>query len=125
MRTTPSRFHAFIASAENEIREWSNANRHGGEPEGPTDQSSLERRHPTVMRTITLLWGHPELNQYFIKVSCGVDPDLSLEPEAMAEAMLLASLHQRICPHTPAKSVEEIYGRGTWGGAWKPARPRS
>lgn len=123
MRTTPSRFHAFIASAENEIREWSSPNRDRGR-EASGQESSLEQRHPAVMRTITLLWGHPELNQYFIKVSCGVDPDLTLEPDAMAEAMLLASLHQRICPHTPAKSVEEIYGRGSWGGAWKPARPR-
>ena len=125
MRTTPSRFHAYIASAENEIRESSISIGGGSGRDAPSQESSLERSHPAVMRTITLLWGHPELNQFFVKVSCGVDPDLSLEPEAMAEAMLLASLHQRVCPHTPAKSVEEIYGRGSWGGAWKPARPRS
>lgn len=122
MRTTPSRFRAYIASAVGTL----SPGTHGvGEARLPlAGESSLERIHPAVMQTITLLWGHPELNQFFIKVSCGIDPALTLEPEAMAEAMLLAALHQRICPHTPAKSVEEIYGRGSWGRAWTPARPR-
>lgn len=124
MRTTPSRFRAFVASAVGERMESSDTNGVGGARDPSAGESSLERCHPAVMQTITLLWGYPELNKYFVKISCGVDPALSLEPEAMAEAMLLSALHQRICPHTPAKSVEEIYGRGPWEGAWRPARPR-
>ncbi len=64
--------------------------------------SVLERRHPAVIQTLRLLWGYPELNQYFEKVYSGRDSSLNLAPDAMAELMVLASVHQRICPHRPA-----------------------
>lgn len=86
--------------------------------------SVLERRHPAVIQTLRLLWGYPELNQYFEKVSSGRDSSLNLTPDAMAELMLLASVHQRICAHCPAKPVEELYGSGRWADTWKPARLR-
>jgi hypothetical protein len=85
-------------------------------------QSVLEQKYPAVLRALTLLWGFPEMNQYFDKVSSGSDPSLSLEPAAMAELMLLASVHRRICPYQPAKAVEDLYGAGRWADTWKPAR---
>jgi len=79
---------------------------------------------PAVVRALTLLWGHPEMNQYFEKVWSGRDPSLNLDPESMAEVMLLAAIHQRVCPYRPAKSVEDLYGTGRWADTWKPARVR-
>ncbi len=93
-------------------------------PAADSGISVLEQRHPTVARAVTLLWGYPEMNQYFEKVSSGQDPTLSLEPAAMSELMLLAAIHQRICPFRPAKKVEELYGQGRWADTWKPARSR-
>ncbi|MGH6612458.1 MAG: hypothetical protein ACRECQ_19605, partial [Burkholderiaceae bacterium] len=91
--------------------------------EPPSSLSVLERRHPSVIQTLRLLWGFPELNQYFEKVYSGQDVSLNLAPDAMAELMLLASVHRRICPHRPAKPVEEVYG-GRRSDVWKPARHR-
>ena len=91
---------------------------------GARPDSALERGYPAVMRAITLLWGYPELNQYFQKIAAGIDLHLNLEPDAMAEAMLLAAIHRRICAATPAKSVEELYGPGRWADPWKTSRPR-
>ncbi|HTN48419.1 MAG TPA: hypothetical protein VMK32_03200 [Burkholderiaceae bacterium] len=84
----------------------------------------LERYHPAVVRSLTLLWGYPEMNQYFEKVWSGQDPTLNLEPVAMSELMMLAAIHQRICPYTPARQVEDLYGSGRWADTWKPARLR-
>ncbi len=72
--------------------------------------SVLERRHPAVIQTLRLLWGYPELNQYFEKVYSGRDSSLNLAPDAMAELMVLAGVHQRICPQRPAARIEELYG---------------
>ena len=50
----------------------------------------LEQRHPAVIETLRLLWGYPELNQYFEKVYSGRDSSLNFAPDAMAELMVLA-----------------------------------
>ena len=84
----------------------------------------LERRYPAVTRALTLLWGYPEMNQYFEKVWSGQDASIELDPVAMAELMLLASVHRLICPHKPAVKVEDIYGDGRRASAWQPARTR-
>ena len=86
--------------------------------------SILERRHPAVIQTLRLLWGYPELNQYFEKVYTGRDASLNLAPDAMAELMVLAGVHRRICPQSPVASVEDLYGSGRWSNTWKPARLR-
>ena len=128
MRTTPSRFNAFVASvdpnlegrpAPNPVQRDAPAT-----PVNDTSLSVLERRHPAVIQTLRLLWGYPELNQYFEKVYSGRDSSLNLAPDAMAELMVLAGVHQRICPHRPAARIEELYGVGRWSEPWKPARLR-
>lgn len=126
MRTTSSRFNAFIASVDPNLE---------GQPASNSDQrpastspvseaslSVLERRHPAVIQTLRLLWGYPEMNQYFEKIYSGRDSSLNLAPDAMAELMVLASVHQRICPHRPVTTVKELYGSGRWSEPWKPAR---
>ena len=125
MRTTSSRFDAYVVSIDPNVE---------GRPQSrparvadaidETSLSILERRHPAVVQTLRLLWGYPELNQYFEKVYSGRDASLNLAPDAMSELMLLAGVHRRICPHRPAANVEELYGVGRWSDTWKPARLR-
>jgi hypothetical protein len=87
--------------------------------------SLLERDHPGVVRTVTLLWGHPELNDFLARVAAGLDPRLShLEPAAMAELMLLGEIHRLICPRTERKGAE-LHPIGRSAGAWRPAIHRA
>ena len=125
MRTTPSRFSAYVTSPEGEgqrtiIRE--------PKPRPvplPAGASILEQRYPAVVRTLTLLWGFPELNDYLNRVAAGLDSRLAdMEPAAMAELMLLGEVHRRVCPLLPAKRVEEVYATRQWGGPWRPANQR-
>ena len=128
MRTTLSRFNAFVTSIDQNLegQPASNASQRAvaASPVSDASLSVLERRHPAVIQTLRLLWGYPELNQYFEKVYSGRDCSLNLAPDAMAELMVLAGVHQRICPHRPATSVKELYGPGRWSEPWKPARLR-
>lgn len=129
MRTTSSRFNAFVASVDPNLegRPASNMPQPAAAPASPISEASLsvlERRHPAVIQTLRLLWGYPELNQYFEKVYSGRDSSLNLAPDAMAELMVLAAVHQRICPHRPAASAKELYGSGRWSEPWQPARLR-
>jgi len=122
MRTTPSRFSAFVLSIDPDVEGRPTALSGPRAPAG--GPSALEQQYPAAVRTLTLLWGYPELNQWFDKLSAGVDARLNFDPAAMAELMLLSSIHQRICPHRPATKVEQAYGSGQWGGPWRQARYR-
>ncbi len=128
MRATSSRFNAFVASidANLEGRPALSPSTHAPASASDSDAclSVLERRHPAVIQTLRLLWGYPELNQYFEKVYSGRDASLNLAPDAMSELMVLASVHQRICPHRPAATVQELYGSSRLSDPWKPARLR-
>jgi hypothetical protein len=126
MRATSSRFNAFVASIDPKLvgRDAANASPPAPTPGSDTCLSVLERRHPAVIQTLRLLWGYPELNQYFEKVYSGRDASLNLAPDAIAELMVLASVHQRICPQRPAATVQELYGSSRLSDPWKPARLR-
>jgi hypothetical protein len=127
MRTTSSRFNAFVASVDPNLEgrpASSVARRQEPAPVSDVSLSVLEKRHPAVIQTLRLLWGYPELNQYFEKVYSGRDASLNIAPDAMAELMVLAGVHQRICPQRPAARIEELYGAGRWSEPWKPARLR-
>ncbi len=127
MRITSSRFNAFVSPGDADLE---------GRPAPRTIQPSarvaagesslsvLERRHPSVVQTLRLLWGYPELNQYFEKVYSGLDSSLNLAPDAMAELMVLAGVHQKICPHRPAARVEDVYGLGRRSEPWQSAHQR-
>lgn len=128
MRSTPSRFNAFVASVDPNLEGRPAPNAAERAAPAPSHEqtalSVLERRHPAVIQTLRLMWGYPELNQYFEKVYSGRDSSLNLAPDAMAELMVLAGVHQRICPHRPAASAKELYGSGRWSEPWQPARLR-
>ena len=81
----------------------------------------LESNHPGVVRTISLLWGHPELTDFLARVAAGLDPRLAhIEPAALAELMLLGEIHRSICPRHDRRTVEN-HSISRLGGAWRPA----
>jgi len=83
--------------------------------------SVLERDHPGVVRTISLLWGHPELTDFIARVAAGLDPRLAhIEPAALAELMLLGEIHRSICPRHD-RSIVDNHSISRLGGAWRPA----
>lgn len=82
--------------------------------------SVLERSYPAVVRTVSLLWGHPELTDFIERVAAGLDPRLAhIEPAALAELMLLGEVHRSICPRQGRKIVE-THSVSRLGGAWRP-----
>jgi hypothetical protein len=122
MRTTPSRFAAYAEPAEDVPAPRT-------DPSAAADaihdeRSLLERQYPAVTRALTLLWGYPEMNQYFEKAWGGQDTSLDLDPAAMSELMTLAAVHRYICPYKPAVKVADIYGDGRRASTWEPARSR-
>jgi hypothetical protein len=125
MRTPTSRFSSFASPGDPGIEGRAAESGSRSAAASASDAgSAVEKRYPAVVRALTLLWGHPEMNQYFEKVWSGQDPSLNLDSDAMAELMLLAAVHKVICPYRPAVSVEQLYGSGHWADRWKPARLR-
>ncbi|MCU0951890.1 MAG: hypothetical protein MUC68_12750 [Burkholderiaceae bacterium] len=86
--------------------------------------SKLERRYPHIAKALTLLWGYPEMNDYFAKLWLS-DSD-PIDPEAMADLMLLARVHRELSPSRATTQPQSIYGtaygdtpsrRDVWGDA--------
>lgn len=75
---------------------------------GQDPRSRLERGAPDIAKAITLLWGYPELNSYFTKLWTG-ETQGPIDPEVMAEIMLLARIHNELMPTRPATN-STIYG---------------
>jgi hypothetical protein len=122
MRTTPSRFAAFTGTVGLPTQRPQTLRPATlGPLHAPSPGSALEG-YPAVVRALTLLWGRPEMNQYFDKVWSGQDPTLNLDPDALADLMLLAGVHRHICPYRPAQPVDAVYGRTA--DRWLPMRPR-
>lgn len=74
------------------------------------DRSVLEARYPGMAHAITLLWGHPEMNEYFRRLWLADDNQPPIEPDAMSELMLLAQVHLYIVPEKPQRTLASIYG---------------
>lgn len=74
------------------------------------DRSVLETRYPGMAHAITLLWGYPEMNEYFRKLWLADESLTPIEPEAMSELMLLAQVHLHIVPEKPQRTLASIYG---------------
>ena len=75
-----------------------------------TDTSIVEARHPEIARAISLLWGFPEMNQYFDRLWLADGNQGPIDPDAMSELMLLARIHQTIVPQSPGRSLASLYG---------------
>jgi len=74
------------------------------------DLSIVEERHPDIAKAISLLWGFPEMNEYFARLWIADGSHGPIDPDAMSELMLLARLHQSITPRYPGRSLAAIYG---------------
>ena len=75
------------------------------------NQSVLERRYPAMAHTVTMLWGYPELNEYFNRLWLSDGNSEPIEPEAMADLMLLARIHADLVPVKSRQTLADIYGR--------------
>ncbi|SPE30517.1 hypothetical protein SBBP1_530031 [Burkholderiales bacterium] len=78
--------------------------------DAPGDLSIIEARHPDIARAISLLWGFPEMNEYFDRLWLSDTFHAPIDPDAMSELMLLARVHQAVLPQRPNRSLAAIYG---------------
>jgi hypothetical protein len=81
----------------------------GGSQLVSRDPSVLEALHAEIVQAITLLWGYPEMNQYFEKLWLDDGTRSPIAPEAMSELMLLAGVHRWLAPQVPARTMASIY----------------
>jgi hypothetical protein len=122
MRATPSRFGSLPASAGSSPASGTGAAAAPGPAATARELSVLERNHPGIVRTITLLWGHPELTEFLARVTAGLDPRLAhIEPASLAELMLLGEIHRVLCPGHGQHRAVEPQRINRFGGAWRPA----
>ena len=90
----------------------------------PGDTSILEASHPDIARAIALLWGYPEMNDYFDRLWMADGQQGPIDPDAMSELMLLSRVHQAIVPHRPGRNLSAFYGANPLGQAGnRPADP--
>jgi hypothetical protein len=75
-----------------------------------TETSVVEARHPEIARAISLLWGFPEMNEYFDRLWLADGGQGPIDPDAMSELMLLSRVHQSIVPQRPGRSLAALYG---------------
>jgi hypothetical protein len=62
------------------------------------------------MQAISLLWGYPEMDQYFEKLWLDDGNGAPITPEAMSELMLLAGVHRWLSPPRPApRTLASLY----------------
>jgi hypothetical protein len=74
------------------------------------ETSVVEARHPEIARAISLLWGFPEMNEYFDRLWLAEGDQGPIDPDAMSELMLLSRVHQSIVPQRPGRSLAALYG---------------
>lgn len=79
-------------------------------PAPSREPSVLEQRHPDIARAVTLLWGHPEMNEYFSRLWLADGRHGPIDPEAMSELMVLARVHQGVTPRVSGRSLAAILG---------------
>ncbi len=111
MRPRPRSYDPFarLQTLSPPVREPAPAARSRGAPDAH-DRSVLEMRYPGIAHAITLMWGYPEMNEYFRKLWLADGNQTPIEPEAMSELMLLAQIHLHIVPERPQRTLASIYG---------------
>lgn len=72
--------------------------------------SVLEACHPDILKAVSLLWGFPEMNDYFDRLWMADGTHGPIDPEAMSELMMLSRVHQSLVPRRPARTMASIYG---------------
>lgn len=74
------------------------------------ERSPLEAKYPGMAMAVTMLWGYPEMNDYFSKLWLADENSEPIDPDAMADLMLLARLHQHLAPARSERTMASIYG---------------
>lgn len=74
------------------------------------NSSVLEICHPEIARAITLLWGFPEMNEYFDRLWLADNAGGPIDPDAMSDLMLLSRVHQMLLPQRPSRNLASYYG---------------
>jgi len=101
--------------------------------QSPEAKSKIEREYPDIARSLTLLWGYPEMNDYFSKFWLGNDRAPALDPEVAADLMLLTRVHWQLVPARSSNKSTLVFGtangnrpvaslRGAWGDDLPPRR---
>lgn len=81
-----------------------------GGPQTPESKSKIERDYPDITRSLTLLWGYPEMNDFFSKLWLDSDRGQSLDPEVAADLMLLTRIHWQLVPSRGSGKSDAVYG---------------
>lgn len=74
------------------------------------ERSALEAKYPGIAMAVTLLWGYPEMNDYFGKLWLADENSEPIDPDAMADLMLLARLHQHLAPSRTERTMASMLG---------------
>lgn len=101
--------------------------------QSPEAKSKIERDHPDIVRSLTLLWGYPEMNDYFSKLWLDNGRAPALDPEVAADLMLLTRVHWQLVPARGNTRPDSTFGtangnrpvaslRGAWGNDTPPRR---
>jgi hypothetical protein len=95
------------------------------------DASMLESNHPEIARAISLLWGFPEMNEYFDRLWLADGDHGPIDPEAMSDLMLLSRVHQTLMPQRPTRTLASFHGadrirepRASTNDVWGDVPPR-
>ena len=73
-------------------------------PSNTVGASAIEAQFPRIAQSIMLMWGHPELDRFFAKLTVDDRGDRQgFPPEVMSELMFLARLHGIAYPFEAAK----------------------
>lgn len=88
-------------------------------------KSKIERENPDIVRSLTLLWGYPEMNDYFSKLWLDNGRAPMLDPEVATDLMLLTRIHWQLVPSRGNSKSDSTFGtangnrpvassRGSW-----------
>lgn len=91
--------------------------------QSPETKSKIELESPDISRSLTLLWGYPEMNDYFSKFWLNDDRAPALDPEIAADLMLLTRIHWQLVPARRSEKPDSVFG--TANGNRPVASPRS
>jgi hypothetical protein len=78
--------------------------------QSPDAKSKIEREAPDIARSLTLLWGYPEMNDFFSKFWLNDDRAPALDPEVAADLMLLTRIHWQLVPARSSEKSDSIFG---------------
>jgi hypothetical protein len=105
----PTRAQALTAPAAAEVASVPAPAVRKAAPLSGSDASILETLHPEIARSVSLLWGFPEMNQYFDRLWMADGSHEPIDPDAMSDLMLLSRVHQSLMPERPTRTMASMF----------------